>query len=469
MPKLSHSDPIAALASAPGTSAIALIRLSGDGVIDIVASHFKKAEKLLGTASHTAVFGSFWDADKVLVDEVLCWVYRAPHSYTGEDMVEISCHGNPRIVSIILQNLWQKCRMAEPGEFTKRAYLNGKLDLSRAEAVQDLINSQTSKAASAAMMQLKGKLSKHLQQIVHRINTLRIKLELMIDFSDQDLPMIHTEELCDELNALKADMQELKLSGKHGILIREGIKVCLAGAPNAGKSSVFNAFLKQNRAIVTPHPGTTRDYLEEVLSLHGYSLVLYDTAGLRDTTDDIENQGIKRAYELMQASDIILYLIDAEALGSEELVLNKEEIRAKWILALNKTDLFFAESLPSVEHCIEFMKKHGYSEDIANQIVPCSAILSDGLREVEAEVLKRLNLPEELSERPMLTNARHLAALDKALVAIENARVGMMNGVGYEFVAFDLIEAANSLGEIFGTISSDALLNMIFSDFCIGK
>lgn len=452
------NDIIIAPITPAGYAAIAVLRLSGKGCIELLARHFQPAGKLLNSPTHRLVHGYLQDSRGNDLDEVLLTVFRSPHSYTGEDSLEISCHGNPNLVNRILKLLLQSCRLAKPGEFTLRAYLNGKLDLSQAEAVNDLIKAQASKAESAALMQLKGKLSEYLQGILERITEVRLRCELAIDFADQDLPQIDLVDLANRLQGIISDAAELASKAEQGRIIREGIKVCLAGAPNAGKSSLFNALLQQNRAIVTPHPGTTRDYLEESISLNGFPLVIYDTAGLRTSQDEIESQGIAKSYELMQEADLIIYLKEATPQTGElnfPAILRESglsaELVSKTIFCLSKADLL-PENTPESTH-----------------ITFCSTITNKGLDGLSDQILVRLNLSDELVNKPLITNSRHLAALENSLVSLRMALQSLQDGLGFEFTAFELSSASAALEEILGVISPDDLLEQIFSNFCIGK
>ncbi len=444
-------DSICAQISAAGNAAITVLRISGSDAISIVAKYFTPADKLLSSPSHRLIHGMFHNAQGKPIDEVLLSVFRAPHSYTGENSVEVSCHGNPNLASRIMECLLLHARMAKPGEFTLRAYLNGKLDLSQAEAVNDLITAKASKAESAALMQLQGKLGSHLQGILARIGEARLRCELAIDFADQDLPQIDLDDLNNRIVGLINDISALTAKGEQGRCIREGIKICLAGAPNAGKSSLFNALLQQNRAIVTAHPGTTRDYLEESISLNGFPLVIYDTAGLRSSNDEVESAGIAKSYELMQSADIIIYLIDASQRASCDATEINPDYLHKTIIVYSKADLLSpAKPLDSSD-------------------IYCSVIQPKGLDALSSAILKRLMLSDDILNEPLATNSRHLAALAKSKLALTNAKAALDDNAGYEFIAFELISAANAIEEIVGTVSTDEMLDNIFSNFCIGK
>ena len=441
------NHPICALITSPAQAAIAVIRCSGNGVIPLVAKHIHPANKVLNAAGHSIVFGTFFTSDGIPLDEVLVSVFKAPHSYTGEDVIEISGHGNPDLADKILSSLLQSMDLAKPGEFTLRAYLNGKMDLSQAEAVNDLITAASSKAEAAALMQVKGYLSRHLECLLQALSDARIRCELAIDFADQDLPGIDLEDLISRVDNLLGEAQRLHSEGAHSRKIREGIKICLAGAPNAGKSSLFNAFLRQNRAIVSPHPGTTRDYLEESFSLAGFPVVLYDTAGLRDHAEAIEAEGIARARELMQAADLVLYLYERqEDLHSAEIV----DWLDKTIFVASKADLKQYETLPE-----------GH--------ILCSVENPDRLQALSEEILFRLKLPTEILYRPLVTNARHLAALKRCIDALASAKQALLDEAGYEYIAFDLKAAGSALEDILGVVTPDDLLGRIFDGFCIGK
>lgn len=457
------SEPICAQISAPGCSAISVLRISGQGAIGIAAQYFRPRARLLNCPSHRVILGIFHAADGSPLDQVLCTVFRAPHSYTGEDCVEISCHGNPRLAARILENLLLEARLAHPGEFTLRALLNGRIDLTQAEAVNDLITATGSRAETAALMQVQGLLSAHLKELLAAITDSRLRCELAIDFADQDLPQIDLDDLAARISGILDQARALHSQGTQGRFIRDGIRICLAGPPNSGKSSLFNAFLRYNRAIVTPHPGTTRDYLEEMVSLQGYTLILTDTAGLRTAADAIEQEGIARSLELMQAADLVLFLnaADTSPDASENTRL-EEHIAAKTLWLASKYDL-----LPEQTHAAE---AKGSRDGLSPQSgIPVSAVAAGGLELLYQAILDRFALPQAELKRPLITNTRHLAALQKCITALASAQTALHNEAGFEFVAFDLISASKALEEILGVISTDELLGRIFSSFCVGK
>ena len=452
--RLDLKEPICAVITPAGTAAINVIRISGEGSIGIVAAHFDSPHKLLKAKGKQIVYGVFLDADKQPLDEVLCSIFRAPHSYTGDDTVEISCHGNPRIAARILELLLSSARLANPGEFTLRAMHNNKIDLVQAEAIKDLISAPTSRSGSAALSQTRGVLSNSLKSILERITHARLRCEMAIDFADQDLPQIDTEVLINDLARLDSEVSQLCEQGSQGRYIREGIRICLAGAPNSGKSSLFNAFLKHNRAIVTPHPGTTRDYLEETLSLRGYAIILYYTSGLRDTSDEVEQQGIDRSRELMFDADLVLFLIDASRLAEHKEDDIPQGLGNKIQIVISKADLLEKDDLEGL---------------LGTGSIPASAISPDGLEGLSEAILERFQLADPLPERPLVTNTRHLAALRSCGEGLQNALVALRSGLGFEFAAFDLISASAALEQILGVITPDDLLEKIFADFCIGK
>jgi len=325
------------------------------------------------------------------------------------------------------------------------------MDLVQAEAVNDLILATGSLAGTAALMQVQGLLSSHLGELLEQITAARLRCELAIDFADQDLPQIDLDDLRQRISGILEQTRLLQSEGRQGRIIREGIRVLIAGPPNSGKSSLFNAFLRYNRAIVTPHPGTTRDYLEERVALQGYTLILTDTAGLRDTRDSIERQGIERSFELMRSADLILHLSPADqARQDAEDSLIPPEFHPKTLWLLSKSDL----AGPGLT---------------SSGCIPVTVMREEGLDQLKAAILERFQLRQPDLRRPLVTNARHLAALQRCEDALVKALDSLREEAGFEFTAFDLIAASKALEEILGVISSDDLLERIFSNFCIGK
>jgi tRNA modification GTPase len=338
------------------------------------------------------------------------------------------------------------------------------MDLPQAEAVNDLVFASGAMAESAALMQVQGILSQHLQNLLNDISDTRLRCELAIDFADQDLPPVDPEDLKNRISHILKQAEELYTEGvSQGKYIREGIKISLVGAPNSGKSSIFNAFLKYNRAIVNPHPGTTRDYLEERVNLQGYTLILYDTAGLRISSDEVEQEGIERTKELMQNSDLILYLLPVDQeIDWKEIDELPPAIKNKILWVASKYDLIN----PDFSTVKNFDNLNGQSPDSA---IPASVYAIEGLEKLQQAILNHFALPQKWVDRPLVTNARHLAALSRAISSLKNALQSIDNQAGYEFTAFDLIAASQALEEILGIVTTEDLLTNIFNNFCIGK
>ena len=446
-------DTISAISTPLGIGGISVLRVSGDEAINIVSEIFKSKTDLKDQSSHKAVFGRILDAEK-LVDEVIVTIFRAPNSYTGEDVVEISCHGSTFITNQILQILLRNTRLAEPGEFTQRAFLNDKIGLTQAEAIGDLLTAKTRISHLAAVEQYEGSLRKRIEKLLSQLTEFRTQLELEIDFLDNDLDELDNENFVDRLSSLYRKLIHLVKTGDEGLIIKDGLKVSLVGAPNVGKSSIFNSLLETERAIVTPIPGTTRDYLEEVISLNGYLVRVFDTAGLRETTDQIETIGIKRSYEIIESSHKVLFVIDGNENKKEYDILTKLVDKNKIIKVLNKSDKFEETELQK-------FKKKGY--------IICSTHNNSGLSELKNSLLHNIEISEEELHSGILTNTRQIAAVTKATQSVSRALKSLNDGMGYEFTAFDLKEASTALEEIIGKVTSDDILNNIFANFCIGK
>ena len=465
-----EEDTIAAVATPIGEGGISLIRVSGQGAFDVIDRVFRGKTALKGARSQTAHYGYIVDVGGEPVDEVVCTVYRSPHSYTTEDSVEISCHGGVFVTRRVLETLLKSgARMAEPGEFTKRAFLNGRLDLSQAEAVADLIHANSELSHRSSLHQLGGRLSARIKKIREELVEAVSLLELELDFAEEGIEIANKRRISDRISATLSELKTLIDSFNVGKYYREGVKVVILGRPNVGKSSLLNALLNENRAIVTDIPGTTRDTIEESISISGVLFRLVDTAGLREASDTIEKEGIRRTEDQLETSDLLLFVIDpSQPIDNTELdVLQSVEGRVqrfsdKCILVLNKLDLISAS--PSDE--IQCSKLPG-----GLSFVKLSALTHEGL-----DSLKELLVDQVLSKKltaadlgVTVTNVRHKEALEKAKSHLELAAESLEKGENSEFVSLDLRIALDFLGEIIGEVTSEEILNNIFEKFCIGK
>lgn len=439
-------DTICAVATAPGVGAIAVIRVSGPETFPIVQRLFS-AKNLSNQAGHTIVFGMLRDEGELL-DEVLLSLFRAPKSYTKEDTIEISTHGSPYIIRRILQALVRHgCRMAQPGEFTQRAFLNGQLDLVQAEAVADLIAADSAAAHKVALTQLRGGFSKKLGQLREELVHFASLVELELDFGEEDVEFADREDLRKLVHNLQCQIRPLIESFSQGNAIKEGIPVAILGAPNAGKSTLLNALLREEKAIVTEIAGTTRDVIEDVLFLGGMKFRILDTAGIRETQDIVEALGIERSRKAMELAEVVIFLFENNE-DKHYLEEMAEKLQGKYILWVrNKMDQF-PDSLQTAELGI-------------------SARLGDGIPALEQLLIDWAK--NRQSGDTMLTNVRHLQQLTKTLEALDDVLSGLKMNVTGDFLAQDIRLALHHLGEITGTITTDDLLANIFSRFCIGK
>jgi tRNA modification GTPase len=443
------NDTIVALATAPGLGAIAVIRLSGKEAIEITSKVFSK-QSILTAPSHTVHFGKLKEGVHV-IDEVVATIYRAPKSYTGEEVVEISCHGSPHIQDLILQLFMQHgARMAKPGEFTQRAFLNGKLDLTQAEAVADLIASNTEAARKTALYNLKGGFSNDLQLMREKLIKFSALIELELDFSQEDVAFANKKELEILVHQLQEKTQALLDSFKLGNVIKNGVQVAIVGKPNAGKSTLLNALLNENRALVSDIPGTTRDTVEEYLNIDGVLYKLIDTAGIRSSTEDsIEQMGIEKSREKIEAADIVIALFDINQSSHEQIGQWTQEINAdKLILVANKIDQLIDRAILNVT----IAAKNQENIDALKKVLTQKAVGTS------------LN-----KEGTIVTNARHVESLKRLLYALNDVAVGLENEVTGDLLALDIRQALHYLGTITGQITNEDQLDFIFSKFCIGK
>lgn len=461
-----REDTIVALATPAGAGAIAVIRLSGSKTFEIAEKIFKSKKnnlkKVSSLKSHTVHFGVIYDGNHV-VDEVLLSVFRIPNSYTGEDVVEISCHGSTYIQQRIIQlAIKYGARMARQGEFTLRAFLNGKMDLSQAEAVADIVSGNSEGAHRLAMQQMRGGYSEDISKMRNELIHLASLIELELDFSEEDVEFANREQLKVFVSNLKSQISNLISSFEYGNAIREGIPVVIAGKPNVGKSTLLNALLNEERAIVSPVAGTTRDTVEEEITLSGIRFRFIDTAGLRSTTDAIESIGVSRTMEKISSSPVMIYLFDVNetslAMLDKELTdlkVNSGEKDFKIVLAGNKTDLSAEERL----------KKEFNGTDI----IFISAKHKTNINTLKEKLLSKTNRGEELQNNFIVTNARHVAAFENANRSLENALEGLNKKLSGDLLAPHLRSALQHLGEVTGEVTTDDLLENIFSRFCIGK
>jgi tRNA modification GTPase len=459
LPATAGMDTIAAIATPPGTAGIAVIRVSGDRAVDCAAAAFRGAD-LRTVRSHTVHYGKVHDADGRTVDEVLAAVFRAPASYTGEDSVELSCHGGAVVTQSVLHCLLSSgARHAEPGEFTRRAFLNGRLDLVQAEAVADLIHAQSRDAHRASLAQLEGALSGYVREIRERLLHAASMLELSLDFVEEDVAFLTVEELRGVIDDAARDVGRALDSYGSGRLVREGVRVALLGRPNVGKSSLLNALLGTDRAIVTDVPGTTRDFIEEAMLLRGELFRFIDTAGLRGTEDIVEREGIARTHRMARHADIVCLLSEAAG-GTSELetlrtLAEPERSEQETLRVFTKSDLVDEPSRAA----------------LMQAGLPVSTIDGSGLdalRAALAAAARRMRTTPEQGE-VLVTNARHADCLRRSLAALRRAAEALEEGRTEEFVALDVRESIDVLGELIGEVTSEDVLNGIFARFCIGK
>ncbi len=450
------NDTIVALATAPGLGAIAVIRLSGPKAIEITASVFSK-KSLVKQPTHTVHFGKLLNGLDV-IDEVVVSIYRAPKSYTGEEVVEISCHGAPLIQDAILQLMIQAgARMAKPGEFTQRAFLNGKLDLTQAEAVADLIASNTEAARKTALHNLKGGFSTDLQLMREKLIKFSALIELELDFSQEDVAFANKKELEILVQQLQIKTQALLDSFKLGNVIKNGVQVAIVGKPNAGKSTLLNALLNENRALVSEIPGTTRDTVEEYLNIQGILFKLIDTAGIRTaTTDSIEQMGIEKSKEKILGADIVIAMFDVNDNSVDQVASWQSEVDTdKLVLVGNKKDLLKDASILENQQF--------------NEVVFISAKEKDNIKALENILYQKVAGEGLHKEGTIVTNARHVASLKKLSLALNDVETGLQLNVTGDLLALDIRQALHYLGTITGQINNEDQLDFIFSKFCIGK
>ena len=463
-----QNDTIIALATPAGAGAIAVIRLSGRDAITIASKHFESVSgKILeNQKSHTIHLGYIKDGKNVL-DQALVSIFKNPHSYTGENVIEISCHGSPYIQQQIIQLFLRNgCRTADAGEFTLRAFLNGKMDLSQAEAVADLISSDNAASHKIAVQQMRGGFSNEIKQLRTELLNFASLIELELDFSEEDVEFADRTQFKELLTRIQKVLQSLIDSFAVGNVIKNGIPVAIVGEPNVGKSTLLNAFLNEERALVSDIAGTTRDSIEDEISIGGIGFRFIDTAGIRETQDVVEGMGIKRTFEKIEQAQVVLLLVDGSKLLSDDkklknIVIDYEKIKNQnplkpLVLLVNKADTLSEDDKNKIGTYLDDVKY-------------LSAKTGEGVEELQNSLLEFVNTGALRNNETIVTNTRHYNSLLKALEEIEKVQFGMKAELSSDLMAIDVKEALYHLGEITGQVTNDELLGNIFANFCIGK
>ncbi|WP_300362110.1 tRNA uridine-5-carboxymethylaminomethyl(34) synthesis GTPase MnmE [Fusobacterium sp.] len=453
-------DTIAAISTPRGEGGIGIVRLSGDESLNILEKIFKPKsnKKIKDIKSYTINYGHIFDGEN-LVDEVLVSVMKAPNTYTREDIVEINCHGGylitERVLELVLKN---GAKIAETGEFTRRAFLNGRLDLTQAEAVIDLIHGKTEKSISLSLNNLRGDLKEQIHYLKKILLDVAAHVNVVLDYPEEGVDEPIPDHLIGELHNVKDTITRLVESYDKGKMIKEGIKTAIVGKPNVGKSSLLNSILREERAIVTSIAGTTRDTIEEIINIKGIPLIMVDTAGIRETCDEVENIGVQKSKKVLKEADLVLFVMDSSRELSDEDKEIYDNIQGEKVIGiLNKIDMekkLDVSNLSKVKKWIEI-----------------SALENIGIDNLENEIYKFIiseNI-EDSSEKLIITNIRHKSALEKTKKAIENIFETIDMGYPMDLIAVDLNDALDSLSEVTGEISSEDLLDHIFSNFCVGK
>jgi tRNA modification GTPase len=456
-----REDTIAALATPAGEGGVGIVRISGPDSERIASALFIRAAGKNGKLkSHTLHYGSIQDPITAkILDQVLLTIMRTPRSYTGEDVVEVHCHGGAFVVQRILGLiLSQGARHAEPGEFTKRAFLNGKLDLTQAEAVLDLVAARTERAADLALSQITGELSNWVSDLREELLDILSQVEAAIDFPEEEIELLERPALIANVDALRDKIHVIIGTYEWGRFFREGARVCICGRPNVGKSSLFNAILGEQRVIVTAVPGTTRDVIEESINLNGLPLVLWDTAGIRDTNDQVEQIGVKLSLERLEKAEAVVVVLDGSAsITDEDKIFLSSATKKKGLIAINKIDLEQRINLDQLRQIVGDKK-----------FIFVSATWGKGVQDLKS-TLRQLILNVEVAPPLVLTNLRHKTALLCGEQALTDAGLALGEMQPPEVVAVPLQRAKESLEEIVGAVHSEDILERIFSKFCIGK
>lgn len=455
-------DTIAAVATAYGEGGIGIIRISGEEALPILQGIFEFHGDTDTFTSRRMTYGKIIDKEKnQIIDEVLAVYMKGPKTYTAEDVVEINCHGSMVSLRKTLALVLRKgARLAEPGEFTKRAFLNGRLDLSQAEAVIDMIRAKTDKSFDVAVSQLEGRLSLKVEEIRQKLLDLLVDITVNIDYPDEDIEEMTYEKLEESIVEMQDMIEKLLETSSTGRMIREGIKIAIVGKPNVGKSSLMNGLLKETRAIVTDIPGTTRDTIEEVLSIRNIPVYLVDTAGIRETSDKVEKMGIEKSKEAFNQADFILFLLDgSRPLEEEDLQIMELLKERKSLVLINKRDLGEAISIEEIAAKLP-----------ASQVIEASLLKGQGITEIE-DAVEDLVYGGEIvqKESMMVNNVRHIELLEQAVKSLTDALHMSERREALDFIEVDVKNAYERLGEIIGETVSDDIINEVFARFCLGK
>ncbi len=447
-------DTIAAISTTMGVGAISIVRVSGDKAIEIVNKIFQGRD-LSKVESHTINYGFIMDKNEK-VDEVLVTVMKAPKTFTREDVIEINTHGGIAITNKVLELLLTNgCRLAEPGEFTKRAFLNGRIDLIEAEGVMDLINSKTEKSRKLAINQVNGEVSKLIKDLRQKIIEVLANIEVNIDYPEyEDIEQVTNKMILSRTDDIEKEIKNILSKSKDSKIIKEGIKTIIIGSPNVGKSSILNRLLNENKAIVTDIAGTTRDIVEGTIQINGIVLNMIDTAGIRKTDDVVESIGVKKSLDLIDDADLILYVLNNNEKITEEEKEILEKIKDKnHIIIVNKVDL---------ENKLDL--------SIINDYIEMSIVSDTGIDELRNKIVEMFNLEKlESSDYTYLSSARSISLLNKALDSLNSVKEGIKNNAPVDMVEIDLKQVWSILGEITGETYSDELIDQLFSQFCLGK
>ncbi|MEG1539846.1 MAG: tRNA uridine-5-carboxymethylaminomethyl(34) synthesis GTPase MnmE [Muribaculaceae bacterium] len=462
-----RNDTICAVSTAPGIGGIAVVRVSGNNAIDVVMKSWLGIN-LENVPSHTAHFGRIIDKNAEILDEVVIVVFRAPNTFTGEDIVEISCHGSlwvqQQLLNLLIQN---GCRIATGGEFTQRAFLNGKIDLSQAEAIADVIASSSRASHRIAINQMRGGFSRELSLLREQLLEFVSLIELELDFSEEEVEFADRVRLTSLAQNINDVISRLANSFSVGNAIKNGVPVAIVGETNVGKSTLLNHLLHEDRALVSNIHGTTRDVIEDTITIQGTLFRFIDTAGIRDTTDEIENMGIERTFKKLDEANIAMWVIDGNAPLTEILEMSKNIIsrteNKTLIAVINKMDTLLDEQISSI--------KSALLENLptTSHLIFISAKQSKNIDELERLLISSAHLPSNDSSEVIVTNARHYAALENARKAITRTIEGLQAGISGDFISQDIRECMHYLGEITGEITTTQILTSIFTRFCIGK